>query len=184
MKRLIVIFIVLLPIVGYSQSMFELSGYGKVCTDIRSNIAYNAGAAFEWQPKSGVIGLNYSLRFGRNENNNFVFQCPISAFTAILAAAWLAQDSDLGALGLVLCLIPEGLTYNVWLNDDFAIAPYVNPLLIEFSEDRISPVVEAGAKMKVYMGKVLFGALDFSIQSPYDYKLIYPCVGLSMGLRF
>ncbi|MBO4778438.1 MAG: hypothetical protein J5588_08100 [Bacteroidales bacterium] len=184
MKRFLFIFIVFLPIVGFSQSMFELSGYGKYSRDIRSNVAYNAGAMFEWQPKSGVVGLNYSLRFGRNENNNFVFQCPISAFTAILAAAWLSEDSDLGVIGLFLCLIPEGVTYNVWLNDDVAIAPYINPLMIEFSQDNISPVIEAGAKMKVYMGSALFGSLDLSVQSPYDYKKIDPCVGLSLGVRF
>ena len=56
--------------------------------------------------------------------------------------------------------------------------------MIEFSEDLISPVVEAGAKMKVYMGSVLFGSLDLSVQSPYDYKKIDPCVGLSLGVRF
>ena len=186
MKKFVcIIVIALVPFIGHSQSMFELSGFGKVGFDIRTQPMYTAGAAFEWQPKSGNIGLNYSLRFGRTVDSEFLFQCPISAVTSIFAIAFLADcDSDLPGLGLLLCLIPEGLTYNIWLNEDVAIAPYVNPLLIEFSTDHVAPIIEAGAKMKVFAGEHIFGCAEIGLQMPYTTHIISSWTGLSLGVRF
>lgn len=185
MKKLICAILILLPVWGFSQSAFELSGYGRFSSDIRSEYGYDYGAVFEWQPKSGALGLNYSLRFGRNAENDFQFQCPIGAITGLLAVAILADsDCDLSGLGLLFLFVPEGISLNLDFQDDIKIAPYINPLMIEFTKDRVAPIIEVGAKMKVPLGSVLFGSLDFCVQSPYDYSNIKSCVGLSLGCRF
>lgn len=186
MKKIVYVFLLLvIPFVGHSQSMFELSGFGKAGFDIRTQPMYTAGAHFEWQPKSGNLGLNYSLRFGRDKDANFLFQCPISALTSIFAVAFLADcDSDLPGIGLLLCLIPEGLSYNIWMNEDFAITPYVNPLLLEVSTEHVAPVLEAGAKMKVFCGKYIFGCAELGLQMPYTTQMISTWTGLSLGVRF
>lgn len=185
MKKLIISLLVMIPLWGYSQSMFELTGFGKIGYDVRSQNMYTTGVTFEWQPKSGNVGLNYSLRFGRNSESDFLFQCPVSAVTSLLAVAFLADtDSDLPGLGLLLCLIPEGISYNIWRNEDIALTPYLNPLLIEFSNEHIAPVLETGAKMKVFCGENIFGALECSLQMPYTTKMVSTWMGISLGVRF
>ena len=39
----------------------------------------------------------------------------------------------------------------------FWAAPFVNPLLLEFTDEHIRPVLEIGAKMKVPFGAKFFG---------------------------
>ncbi len=170
---------------AYAQGKkYELTGYGKYGSDIRSESSYDFGVVFEWQPKGGNFGLNYSLRFGSDEDGNFMFQCPAGIITGLLAAAFL-DDTGAEWLGMILCFtIPEGLSYNVWLEDDLRIAPFVNPLLLEFTDDHIRPVLEIGAKMKVPFGAKFFGSADFSVQSPYDYSNVRTCVGLALGINF
>lgn len=185
MKKFLITILLIIPLWGQSQSMFELTGFGKVGFDVRSQYMYTAGTTFEWQPKSGNIGLNYSLRFGRNGESNFLFQCPISAVTSIVAVAILADyDGNLPGLGLLLCLIPEGLSYNIWKDDDIAFTPFINPLLIEFSRDHIGPVLETGVKMKTYFNEYLFGNIEGSLQMQYTSWVVNPWVGISIGVRF
>ncbi|MCQ2959744.1 MAG: hypothetical protein MJ198_06085 [Bacteroidales bacterium] len=185
MKKLFLIVILILPLVGFSQSSFELSGFGQVGTNIRSEISYTTGVHFEWIPKSRSLGLNYSLRFGRETNHDFLFQCPVGAVTGLLAMAALEYtDSDIPAIGLLLCFIPEGVSYNVPMSDEIIFTPYLNPLLIEFTKEHIYPIMEIGVRVKVPLGSWLYGAANFSVQSPYHFLNTKTCVGMSLGTNF
>lgn len=182
MKKFILIFLCFIPIFTLAQSSCELSLYGKGFEGQDNTVVYSAGAMFEWLPTSKQhLGLNYSLRFGNNENNHFVFQCPIGAFTGLLALAYFEDDILSAGLGALLCFIPEGLSYNIGNSSGFTVAPYCNPALLEFSSDGVSPIIELGAKVKFPLWKRCFVAVDLSAQSKYDYKNIRPTVGVNFG---
>lgn len=183
MKKLIIILLFALPIFCNAQGTFELSGYGRIGMDIRSNTTYNTGLAFEWRPTNGNLGLNYSLRFGEDFDNNFTFQCPLGLITGLLAAAWL-DDIDSPGLGFLLAFIPEGLSYNVYMTDGVFLEPYINPLLLNFYSRHVGMSIELGTKMKAYIKNKFFGALDLAVQSPYDAANINTYAGISLGFVF
>lgn len=170
---------------SFSQSSFELSAYGRATSTLQSDIIYSGGVNFEWIPKSKHIGLNYSLRFGENEYGHFEFQCPMGIITGVIVMAAIAEwAEELSGVGLFLGFVPEGLSYNAYLSDAITIAPYINPLQISFSEDEILPLLEIGAKLKAPLGKKFFSALDFGVQSPYNYSRINTNVSLALGWWF
>ncbi len=186
MKKFFCILLLVIPFISKAQSTFELSLYGKAISNIRSEISYSMGPSLEWQPRSGKLGLNYSLRFGNDEDNKFVFQCPIGAFTGLIAVACFDEDLIGSVIGAALCFIPEGISINInKVNDGrfFTIAPYINPLLLDFSKDGVYPLIELGTKIKIQMGNAL-AAIDFSAQSKYDPQVIKPSIGASIGWRF
>lgn len=185
MKRFIVILFLLISTMSFSQSSFELSAFGRTTTTIRSDMIYSGGVNFEWIPKSKHIGLNYSLRFGEDENGNFQFQCPMGIITGVLVMAALVEAlDDLSGIGLFLGFVPEGLSYNVYFSDIITIAPYVNPLQMYFSEDKVRPLLEIGAKLKMPIGTKFFSYFDFGVQSPYNYSRINTNVSLALGWWF
>ncbi|MCQ2607786.1 MAG: hypothetical protein MJ197_03765 [Bacteroidales bacterium] len=186
MKKFIFIMLLCIPFFSKAQSSFELSLYGKAISNIRSELSYSMGPSLEWQPRSGKLGLNYSLRFGNDETNKFVFQCPIGLFTGLIAVACLDDDILSTFVGAALCFIPEGISYNIQQENNntyFIVAPYINPLLLDFSKDGVYPVIEIGTKIKIPMGKAT-AAIDFSAQSKYNPQVIKPSIGLSLGWKF
>lgn len=186
MKKYICIVLLIIPFFTKAQSTFELSLYGKAISDIHTDLTYSMGPSLEWQPRSGNLGLNYSLRFGNDEANKFVFQCPIGVFTGLLAVACLDDDILGSFVGAALCFIPEGITFNINKENNemfFTIAPYINPLLLDFSKDGVRPLIELGTKIKIPMGRAI-AAIDFSVQSKYDPQVIKPSIGASIGWKF
>lgn len=184
MKKYVLILLMCLPLWGMSQSTLEWTVFGKAGVDIRSQIVSFGGTALEWHPKDGRLGLNYSLRFGHSEDNNFIFQCPISAVTSILAIAALADDGLDAAVLSLLCLIPEGVSYDFPCGEDLMVSPYVNPLLIELSSNGAAIVGEVGARIKVPIRNRFFASTDFSLQTAYGDWKINTLMGISMGFKF
>src|SRR5574344_925350 len=188
MKKFILLIVFIIPLYTYSQNenMLELSVAGKGIVDIRSNMSYNTGMELEWQPKWN-FGLNYSLRFGNYYDKGFMFQCPASLVLGLVAVACMANYDDiLSAGGLVFCFIPEGISYNIplWDNDGLRLAPYVNPLILEITQEDVGMILEVGSKLKFQLGNNAFAALDFSLQSPYKEYSINTCLGMSLGVRW
>lgn len=184
MKKYVLMVLMCLPLWGMSQSTVEWTVFGKAGVDIRSQMISFGGTALEWHPKDGKLGLNYSLRFGHSENNNFIFQCPVSAVTSIFAIALLADDGWDASILALLCLIPEGLSYDIPCGEDLWVSPYVNPLLVEFSSNGGALLGEVGARIKVPIRNRFFASADFSMQSSYGDWKINTLMGISMGFRF
>jgi hypothetical protein len=82
--------------------------------------------------------------------------------------------------------IPEGISYNIplWDNDGLRLAPYVNPLILEITQEDVGMILEVGSKLKFQLGNNAFAALDFSLQSPYKEYSINTCLGMSLGVRW
>ena len=189
MKKFILLIVLIIPLYAYSQSenILELSMEGRGIVDIRSDVSYSGGLNLEWQPNGGNWGLNYSLKFGSYLDKGFMFQCPASLVLGLVAVACMANYDDiLSAGGLVFCFIPEGISYNIplWDNDGLRLAPYVNPLILEITQEDVGMILEVGSKLKFQLGNNAFAALDFSLQSPYKEYSINTCLGMSLGVRW
>ena len=118
---------------------------------------------------------------------DFYFEIAPNLVLGLVAVACMANYNDVfSAGGLIFCFIPEGVSYNfpLWDNDDIRLAPYVNPLILEISQEDVRMMMEVGSKLKFQLGNNTFAALNFSLQSPYKNYSINTCLGLSLGLRW
>lgn len=104
--------------------------------------------------------LNYSIGFGVSNNDNFYAHYPMGAFWGIyLLANSSGGSSDLLAtLAVISFLIPEGVSYNIKVNDKLNVSPYLNFNSMEFyyndlNEEKIKPSLGLGARISYSMNK-------------------------------
>lgn len=137
------------------------------------------GIEFDIQFENNV-GIQYSFLGGEN-----YFHMPLAppfGFIAGLAAANSGSVTDsttnkfgLGVLvGVLTAIIPESVSYNIPLSDNFSLCPYISPLQLEFLKNEgdesgnWAAGLGIGTRLHTYLGNRKFRA------SPYvEYKIHY-----------
>lgn len=125
MKKLIFIFVfTLATIFAQSQSAkFSINGN----TILNPNfLSYSINPFYEvYLDKHWNI--HYSLGLGVCDNNKFYIHLSCLAPLGILFLSDLDDSSDfIQYLGIILVLLPEGVSYDIPLNKKWVIAPFIN----------------------------------------------------------
>ena len=137
------------------------------------------------------VGIHYSLLFGEK-----YFHMPLAPFGGVfvgLAIANKTKDDStstskigLGALiGILTAIIPEGISYNIKLNETSGLAPYISPLQFEYIKSVGQDSYAGGAIGLRY--HQYFSDNSFRISPSIEYKIHYSSPahgGLSAGLNF
>ncbi len=106
---------------------------------------------------------HYSVGFGATDNRKFYGHFPLGAFIGI----YFLANSDGGAnellttLAILSFIAPEGVSYNIKLNEKTKVSPYINFNSIEFynnekDEERIIPSFGVGTQVS-YLVNPNFG---------------------------
>ncbi len=111
---------------------------------------------------------HYSVSFGTTQNGKFYGHFPLGAFIGIyfLANSDGGSNELLTTLAVLSFIAPEGVSYNIPLNDKMKVSPYLNFNSIEFyhndkDEERVMPSFGFGTRVSY---------------------LIHPNFGVSFGL--
>lgn len=74
------------------------------------------------------FNIHYSLGFGVRGNSKFYMHLPASAPLGMLAfIAGIGDYSNfLSYLGIILIILPEGVSYDIPLNDNWELTPFIN----------------------------------------------------------
>jgi hypothetical protein len=82
--------------------------------------------------------LHYSLGFGATNNDKFYAHYPMGAFWGIYLLAFSDGGADelLTTLAVISFIIPEGVSYNININEKMKVSPYVNFNSMEFYYDK------------------------------------------------
>lgn len=75
---------------------------------------------------SDRFNLRYSLGFGILDNNKFYMHMPGLAPVGILALIYGGDDEFFRYIGVILILLPEGISYDIPLNDKWELSPFIN----------------------------------------------------------
>jgi hypothetical protein len=138
------------------------------------------------------LGIHYSLLLG--EKYFHMPLAPIGGVFAGLAVGKAAADSTktfggLGAgllIGLITSIIPEGVSYNIPVNNTLTLAPYISPLQFEYLKTTEGQDSFAGGGVGFRLHKNLKENL-FRISPYFEYKMHYHRDfhnGFSTGLNF
>jgi hypothetical protein len=137
------------------------------------------GIEFDFQFENN-IGIQYSFLGGKN-----YFHMPLApsfGYIVGLSAAAAASEADerndavaIGVIvGIITTIIPESVSYNIPLSDNFSVCPYISPLQLDFfkkegnAEGDWMAGLGAGSRVHVYMNDRKFRI------SPYvEYKVHY-----------
>jgi len=126
------------------------------------------------------LGIHYTLLGGQN-----YFHMPLSPLAGFILGFGMintepisdSTDSKVGLgvlIGVITAIIPEAISYNIPLNDQMSIAPYISPLQLEYLKNKGAPegnwYAGGGVGLK-YHFYVNYGKFRFS---PYlEYKVHY-----------
>lgn len=138
------------------------------------------------------IGIHYSILFGKDYFHMPL--APIGGWFAGLAVGMAASDSSktfggLGAgllVGIITSIIPEGISYNIPINDELTIAPYISPLQFEYLKTGGGQDSFAGGGIGLRLHKTIDNN-RFRISPYFEYKMHYHSDlhnGISAGLNF
>jgi hypothetical protein len=129
------------------------------------------------------IGLNYEFYLGADTRYGFQFNTGWGQ----VAAAYLLKDgisTELGAGLVVICaLLPEGVIFNIPVNDDLTLQPYLNPLesdYLHLARDKFNFAGEVGLKFQYQLGAVISIRPKLGLRYQYAQKR----VGVTVGLGF
>lgn len=140
------LFHVLTP--SYSQKNFSNS-YEPEPGDVKFYIAnenvllpgintYGLGFGLEYFPLK-KLGLFYNFTLGINQEKQFAAHTPtgIPVAGAGFILAFTSGDEPtarlLAYLSIISLLIPEGITYQVWHDENISIIPFIGPLGIDYN---------------------------------------------------
>ena len=137
------------------------------------------------------VGIHYSLLFGDN-----YFHMPIAPIGGFLLGAIIAGSEDedgenrLGVglvVGLLTAIIPEGISFNIKVNDQIAFAPYISPLQFEYirNDSKTKDDSFAGGAIGLRFHHYYYNS-QFRISPYMEYKIHYNKYthpGISAGLN-
>lgn len=86
---------------------------------------------------SKTVNLRYSLGFGVNQNNKLYLHSPLTLpLGTILFLSGLGDNTSLiSTLGIILIVIPEGVSFDIPVSDDLEISPFIDVNSGEFFLD-------------------------------------------------
>ncbi|MFW5851636.1 MAG: hypothetical protein ACOCWB_05385 [Bacteroidota bacterium] len=130
------------------------------------------------------IQLNYSLCMGSSEKNGFTLNAPLGILGGgILFVGSLDEDNDnWGALAVLTTIIPEGITYNIYLDHNSTFSPYINLFSMEFNRNYIRGFYEIGFSFKEYFGEKMYASFDIRGKSIYRRFAPVGFVGGTIGV--
>lgn len=184
MKKFYLLSIILcISITSYSQLneedvIFSLDyGYELTSSDINSR---RIGLNLEYMV-SNTVGLNYSVLLGA-DFIRFPVGFSLSALAIIASEAFLVEEF------LYLGLIPEGVSFNINVNDKILISPYLNLLSLEYNWGVSEFIFNGGLGIRIKVlinDKILLMPL-LEIQQNYNYNIgdRKTRAGASLGFRF
>ena len=137
------------------------------------------GIEFDFQFDNNV-GIQYSFLAGKN-----YFHMPLApsfGYIAGLTAAAAVPESDEGTdrvaigiiVGLITTIIPESISYNIPLNDNFSVCPYISPLQLDFLKNEGNAEGDwiaglgVGSRLHVYLYD-----RKFRVSPYFEYKIHY-----------
>lgn len=137
MKKLLIILSAIL--------VFSISAYSQDKGDFRLGLYQNTQSAGKsLLPQFGISGelfvsksisLNYKYSMGMNPDRELMGHVNISTIGVALSALFVYE------LAPYIFLIPEGLSYHSYPNDNIEIAPYINPLGAELNMYEDFPIL-------------------------------------------
>lgn len=130
---------------------------------------------------SDLFGLNYSLALSENS-----VHVPAGLLATIVIFAYAPQDLD---VALYSILIPEGVTINVPLMDNFYFSPYLNPLGFEYywdgeKEDDLFLMGDFGIRIKAFIRDNFVVSTKFGMQQDYFNASWDAKAGINLGILF
>jgi hypothetical protein len=132
------------------------------------------------------FGIQYSVFAGKK-----YFHLPLGLATGGVLAYIKLKDtaswsSGIILLGILTAIIPESISYNIALNNNFVLSPYVSPLQFEYWEEQKSESLFAGGAFGVRLHKNI-SRQRFRLSAYFEYKIHYHKdlnKGFSTGLNF
>jgi len=141
------------------------------------------GITFKPYVGGDKIQLNYNLRMGSSEANGFTVQTSLGVLGGgALFIAALGDEDDWYALGILSCFIPEGITYNIFLDDNTAISPFINGLSMEYNRNYVRMFFETGVSFKKYLDNSLYFSCDLGLKSLYRKSKSVVYLGGTIGI--
>lgn len=119
-------------------------------------------------------GLEYNFSIGATSDRKFYAHSPFGAAAGVWLLANIADgDGDFwGVLGIILILVPEGISYAIPLPENSALKFKVNPLGFDYlkknAEEEIHFSGEASIKYKINISGNTFFAIEAGIRDFYD----------------
>ncbi len=170
MKKLLYVIILIIAVnfhcYGQYDGDFKLS---PICEyqNIDNSSYFSAGVKAEVY-LSDNISINYHILFGASSQKKFYFQTTASSVGGILLFVdGLNNDSEeIKYLGLLLMIIPDGLSLHFDAGEKLRISPYFNPLLFVASNSLSSSPQMAGE----------YG-ISFNIKK-YETVVVEPYIGI------
>lgn len=154
---------------------------------------YFGGVAFDYMATENV-GLHWSVGFGKD-----YFHMPAGPIGGLFGGFWVgskvangdsAESGDGIVIGLIAfvvgAVVPEGVSYNVKVSDQFYVAPYVNPLQIDFMRADQGQDTFFGGSVGVRTN-LLVGKSRAKLSPFVEYKMLYSrpgSPGFSAGLSW
>ena|SRR5690554_5058507 len=185
MKRFFLILIITLSAdILYSQnpsSELGITGYRGIDQEFQHTTLF--GISFKPYITEN-IQLNYRLRMGNSEKNGFTLNAPLGILGgSILFIGSLDENTDnWGALAVLTTIIPEGITYNIYLDHNSRFSPYINLLSMEFNRNYIRTFYEIGFSFKEYFGEKMYASFDIRGKSIYRHFEPVGFVGGTLGI--
>ncbi len=133
MKKYILFFaLIVIAFSAHSQRETRLSFYAQ-SIQVDNFKAYSISPTIDI-PVSDNFNLRYSIGFGMQSSRKFYMHTPLTApVGSILFVAGLGGNTTfLSTLGLFIIFIPEGVSYDIRLNDDLEISPFIDINSCEF----------------------------------------------------
>ena len=137
------------------------------------------------------VGIHYSILFGQK-----YFHMPLAPFGGVFVGFAIANNTKedststgkigLGALiGILTAIIPEGISYNIELNDHAGLAPYISPLQFEYLKSSGQDSFAGGAIGIRYHQYVNDNTMRISPSVEYKIHYHNPAHGgISAGINF
>lgn len=178
MKKIIII----LAFMGFAFSAFPQQTF-KLSLNTMGATSYNykfihGNIGFDW----GVckwMDLHYSLGMGVKGNGKFCMRMPYTIPVGLIAVSY--------GYGALLLLLPQGLSFNVPVNEKIDLCPFINfntaeLYFNEYSNDKYLYVGDLGLKLRYKLGKMGFAQAStaMKIEGTGDFGILGEVgVGLS-----
>ncbi len=182
LKVIIITIFIFISTIGISQNkrVFRIGTFGQIGY-IDNNILPQYGISAELFVTDN-ISLNYKYGMGLNPNGDITGHFNPSLFLLPFAYSFEAI--------LAVLLIPEGISYHIYLSDYFELAPYISPLSAEANLYDDRPLVLSGSlgfnayfKNATPFNNLMFGINAGSIII-YRVGSAIPVLGISLNYCF
>ena len=186
-------FLILLLLVlfkpSYSQEEVRLSFSGNSILSPNFS-AYSINPGIDIRVKDW-LNVHYSLGFGIRGNKKFYMHMPATAPLGMLAfIAGLGNGGEFWTIaGIILLVIPEGVSFDITLNDKWELSPFININSAETftsgstNEFNYHLSADAGLGTRFYFSDKLF-AHAYSSMKIIESKGLGVSGGLGLGLSW